>query len=50
LRLLADGTIKLFDINGNLLRSGSSEISLQGLRQGIYIAKSGNSLLKVNLR
>ena len=50
LRLLADGTIKLFDINGNLLRSGSSEISLQGLRQGIYIAKSGNSLLKVNLQ
>ncbi len=48
--LYASGIIKLFDMNGNMLRSGSSELSLQGLRQGVYIAKSGNKLLKVNLR
>ena len=47
--LYATGNIKLFDTNGNMLRSGSSELSLQGLHQGVYIAKSGNSLLKVNL-
>jgi hypothetical protein len=33
-----------------MLRSGSTELSLQGLHQGVYIAKSGNKLLKVNLR
>ena len=48
--LYATGNIKLFDTNGNMLRSGSTELSLQGLRQGVYIAKSGNKLLKVNLR
>ena len=48
--LYASGTIKLFDTNGNMLRRGTSELSLQGLRQGVYIAKSGNKLLKVNLR
>jgi hypothetical protein len=48
--LYASGAIKLFDTNGNMLRRGTSELSLQGLRQGVYIAKSGNKLLKVNLR
>ena len=48
--LYASAAIKLFDINGNLVRSGSTELSLQGLRQGVYIAKSGNRQLKVNLR
>ena len=48
--LYASGAIKLFDINGNLVRSGSTELSLLGLRQGVYIAKSGNRQLKVNLR
>ena len=48
--LYATGNIKLFDTNGNMLRSGSTELSLQGLHQGVYIAKSGNKLLKVNLR
>ena len=48
--LYATGNIKLFDTNGNMLRSGSTELSLQGLRQGVYIAKSGNKLLKVNMR
>ena len=48
--LYASGNIKLFDINGNQVRSGSTELSLQGLRQGVYIAKSGNRQLKVNLR
>jgi hypothetical protein len=37
-------------MNGNVLRRGTSELSLQGLRQGVYIAKSGNRQLKVNLR
>ena len=48
--LYATGNIKLFDTNGNMLRSGSTELSLQGLHQGVYIAKSGNKLLKVNMR
>ena len=48
--LYATGNIKLFDTNGNMLRSGSTELSLQGLRQGVYIAKSGSKLLKVNMR
>jgi hypothetical protein len=48
--LYASGAIKLFDMNGNVLRRGTSELSLQGLRQGVYIAKSGNRQLKVNLR
>ena len=48
--LYATGNIKLFDTNGNMLRSGSSELSLQGLHQGVYIAKSGSKLLKVNMR
>lgn len=48
--LYASGAIKLFDMNGNMLRRGTSELSLQGLRQGVYIAKSGNRQLKVNLR
>ena len=49
-KLYASAAIKLFDINGNLVRSGSTELSLQGLRQGVYIAKSGSRQLKVNLR
>ena len=48
--LYASSNIKLFDVNGNLVRSGSTELSLQGLRQGVYIAKSGSRQLKVNLR
>ncbi len=48
--LYATGNIKLFDTNGNMLRSGSTELSLQGLHQGVYIAKSGSKLLKVNMR
>lgn len=48
--LYATGNIKLFDTNGNMLRGGSSELSLQGLHQGVYIAKSGSKLLKVNMR
>ena len=48
--LYATGNIKLFDTNGNMLRSGSTKLSLQGLHQGVYIAKSGSKLLKVNMR
>ncbi len=49
-RLLANGAIKLFDMNGNLVRRGKSEVSLQGLHQGVYVAKSDGKWLKVNLR
>ena len=49
-RLLADGEIKLFDMNGNLVRRGSSELSLLGLGKGLFIAKSGARVLKVKVR
>ena len=48
--LSANGNIKLFNINGKLIRKGASKISLQGLHQGVYIAKSGSQLLKVNIQ
>jgi hypothetical protein len=49
-RLLADGEIKLFDVNGNLLRKATSELSLQGLGRGIFIARNGSDVLKVGVR
>jgi len=56
--LMAQGdhaSIQLFDLNGNLIRevravSEKVSMSLAGLRQGSYIAKSGNKTLKVNLK
>ena len=49
-QLIANGNINLFDMNGNLRRESSLKLSLQGLRQGIYIAKSGSAVMKVDIR
>lgn len=56
--LVAQGnraSIQLFDLNGNLVReakalSTSVSMSLAGLHQGMYIAKSAGHTLKVNIR
>jgi len=55
--LRSNVSIRLFDLNGNTVRvvdagiaNGHCEMSLQGLRQGMYIARSGNSLLRVQIR
>lgn len=56
--LIAQGTrasIRLFDMNGNLIREVSAlsskvSMSLAGLRKGTYIAKSGNQTVKVNVK
>ena len=49
--LYGTGKITLFDMNGNLVRTsgssaGNTELQLQGLKQGLYIAKCGNKSLK----
>ena len=51
----SNATILLFDLNGNMVRTakasaGHAELSLSGLRQGIYIAKSGAQTLRVQVR
>ncbi len=53
--LHSDKSIRLFDMNGNLVRTSSAsanraEISLTGLRQGMYIAKSAGKTLHVNVK
>ena len=54
--LYGSGSIMLFDMNGNLVRStnsvsaGQSQMQLRGLRQGNYIAKCKNSALQVQIR
>lgn len=52
--LHSDASIRLFDVNGNLVRNatgtGRCEMSLEGLRQGIYHARSGSSSLRVQIR
>ena len=51
------GKIMLFDLNGNMVRvagagiaSGHSEMDLRGLRQGMYIARSGAQTLRVQVK
>ena len=51
------GKIMLFDMNGNMVRvagagiaSGHSEMDLRGLRQGMYIARSGAQTLRVQVK
>jgi hypothetical protein len=44
------GKIMLFDMNGNLVRTSSntpdkSTLQLQGIKQGVYIAKCGSKSL-----
>lgn len=56
--LVAQGnraSIQLFDLNGNLIRevqavSSNAIMSLAGLRQGTYIAKSGLKTLRVSIK
>ena len=50
--LYGTGKITLFDINGNLVRTsgssaGNTELQLQGIKQGLYVAKCGNKSLKI---
>ena len=51
----AQSPIHLFDMNGNLIRRANAEsnrstMNLDGLKCGMYIAKCGNSVLKVNVK
>ena len=53
--LYGTSKIMLFDANGNLVRTssnvaGKTEMQLHGLRQGFYIAKCGNSTLKITTK
>lgn len=56
--LVAQGdraSIRLFDVNGNLVRevralSSSAMMNLAGLNKGMYIAKSAGQTLKVNVK
>ena len=53
--LRSNATIRLFDLNGNMVRAGKAsaghaELSLSGLRQGMYIAKSDSQTLRVQIR
>ena len=55
--LRSNATIRLFDLNGNMVRatsteiaSGHSEMDLRGLRQGMYIARSGSQTLRVQVK
>jgi hypothetical protein len=55
--LRSNATIRLFDLNGNMVRvagagiaSGHSEMDLRGLRQGMYVARSGAQTLRVQVK
>ena len=54
--LYGAGSIMLFDMNGNLVRSvgaatsSKTEMQLQGLRQGNYIAKCQGQVMQVQIR
>lgn len=53
--LRASASIKLFDINGNLISTanvsgGKAIMQLENLRQGFYIAQSGHKTLKINIK
>jgi hypothetical protein len=53
--LYSNKPIRLFDINGNQIRSakksaGRAELSLTGLHQGVYLAKSANKTLLVDVK
>ena len=53
--LYSNKPIRLFDINGNQIRSakksaGRAELSLAGLHQGVYLAKSANKTLLVDVK
>lgn len=53
--LRSNATIRLFDLNGNMVRVagariGHSEMDLRGLRQGMYVARSGAQTLRVQVK
>ncbi len=48
--LRASANIRLFDMNGNLVRSAGKNMNLQGLNRGLYVAKSGKEFLKVDIK
>jgi hypothetical protein len=53
--LYSNKPIRLFDINGNQIRSakksaGRAVLSLAGLHQGVYLAKSANKTLLVDVK
>lgn len=53
--LYSNKAIRLFDANGNQIRSakksaGRAELSLAGLHQGVYLAKSANKTLLVGVK
>jgi hypothetical protein len=54
--LYGSGSIMLFDMNGNLVRSGGmatsskTQMQLRGLRQGNYVAKCEGKVLQVQIR
>lgn len=52
--LVSDRSITLFDVTGHIVKavsgSGRTVLSLENMRQGVYIAKSGSNVLKVNVK
>ena len=53
--LYSNKTIRLFDINGNLIRyshrgANRAELSLTGLNSGVYLAKSANKTLTILIK
>ena len=49
--ILTAGTyIRLFDLNGNLVRRAVRNMDLHGLHQGVYIARSGTETLKIEVK
>jgi aryl-phospho-beta-D-glucosidase BglC (GH1 family) len=48
--LRAHGSITLYDITGKLVGSASEAMALGGLNPGLYLARSGSLVLKVNVQ
>ena len=53
--LYGTGKIMLFDLNGNLVRtanqaSGTTEMQLQGIHQGVYIAKCQGEAFRIQVK
>jgi hypothetical protein len=55
LNLISAESVQLYDLSGRWLRSarlsgGIANLSLMGLNKGVYVAKSGSKIMKVNLQ
>jgi len=52
--LYGSGKISLYDLKGNLIRSagkvGNTKMDLQGIHQGVYIAKCGGQMMQIQIR